>query len=427
MRYLFLVFLIFPLGWGQTTPIFDFSKSLRIDFQLLSDAQGMEVIFQQLKEEPHWGGSETNLIFPPLGNLRLQLFDGAELVFSKGFNSLADEWSAIEAAKAEKRLFYHAIQIPFPKKALKVQIDRRNREGEFQLLSSREVSPDDYFIKKEIAPSYPVKTLLHNGSAAEKVDLAILAEGYTKDEMEKFYKDAQRMTDYMFTIPPFDALKKDFNIYAIGVVSEESGTDVPGKHIFKKTAFNTSFYTFDQERYLTTNSMCEIADAACVVPYDQLYVLVNTPIYGGGGFYNHLNLGTADHELSEKVYIHEFGHGFVGLTDEYYYDWDPTFQSVYNTAIEPWEENITTLVNFDCKWKDMVHKKTPIPTPRTAKYEKVVGAFEGGGYVSKGVYSPMQDCRMKSNEPKGFCPVCERAIRRTVNFLKSENASKKGK
>ena len=264
--------------------------------------------------------------------------------------------------------------------------------------------------------NYPSKDLLINGYPSEKVDLVILAEGYTAAEADKFYADAQRMTDYMFTIPPFDKLKKDFNVRAIAVPSAESGTDVPGKNIYRNTAFNSSFYTFNQERYLTTNSLKEIADVAAAVPYDQLYVLVNTPIYGGGGFYNHLNLGTADNELSEKVYIHEFGHGFVGLADEYYYDWDPTFQDMYNQKIEPWEENITTLVDFGSKWKDMVQKNTPIPTPRTKKYQKVVGAFEGGGYTSKGVYSPMQDCRMKSNEPKGFCPVCERAIQKIVNF-----------
>ena len=344
------------------------------------------------------------------------VLDGSKIVFSKGFNSLSNEWAAIDEAKNEKRLFYHAIQIPFPKKTLRVQIDQRDREGIFHPLSSREIRPDDYFIKVEMPINYPSKDLLINGSPSEKVDLVILAEGYTAAEADKFYADAQRMTDYMFTIPPFDKLKKDFNVRAIAVPSAESGTDVPGKNIYRNTAFNSSFYTFNQERYLTTNSLKEIADVAAAVPYDQLYVLVNTPIYGGGGFYNHLNLGTADNELSEKVYIHEFGHGFVGLADEYYYDWDPTFQDMYNQKIEPWEENITTLVNFGSKWKDMVQKNTPIPTPRTKKYQKVVGAFEGGGYTSKGVYSPMQDCRMKSNEPKGFCPVCERAIQKIVNF-----------
>lgn len=416
MKHLFLVFFIAQCIWAQEPSVFDFSKSLRIDFNLLTDAQHTEVLFQQLKKEPYWGGPTHQLIAPNWGSFRLLVLDGSKIVFSKGFNSLSNEWAAIDEAKNEKRLFYHAIQIPFPKKTLRVQIDQRDREGVFHPLSSREIRPDDYFIKVEMPINYPSKDLLINGSPSEKVDLVILAEGYTAAEADKFYADAQRMTDYMFTIPPFDKLKKDFNVRAIAVPSAESGTDVPGKNIYRNTAFNSSFYTFNQERYLTTNSLKEIADVAAAVPYDQLYVLVNTPIYGGGGFYNHLNLGTADNELSEKVYIHEFGHGFVGLADEYYYDWDPTFQDMYNQKIEPWEENITTLVNFGSKWKDMVQKNTPIPTPRTKKYQKVVGAFEGGGYTSKGVYSPMQDCRMKSNEPKGFCPVCERAIQKIVNF-----------
>lgn len=423
MKHLFLFFfLALTLGAfpntlrAQQNPVFNFDSSLRIDFNLLTGAEHIEVLFQQLKKEPYWGGSRTNLISPNLGTYRLQLFDGEQLVYSKGFNSLSNEWAAIEEAKVEKRLFYHAMQVPFPLKPLMLRIDLRGHNNEFQTIGQRIINPSDYFIIEEKPINYPVKKLLYNGDAAKKVDLVILAEGYTQAEMDKFYADAQRMTDYMFTIPPFTQLKKDFNIYAIGVPSPESGTDVPGKNIYKNTAFHSSFYTFNQERYLTTNSLKEIADVAALVPYDQLYILVNTSTYGGGGFYNHLNLGTADHELSEKVYIHEFGHGFVGLADEYYYEWDPTFQDMYNLKVEPWEENITTLVNFESKWKDMVKKKTPIPTPRTPKYINEVGAFEGGGYLTKGMYSPVQDCRMKSNEPKGFCPVCERAISRVVKF-----------
>ena len=416
MRHLFLLFFLTQFIFAQNNTVFTFDKSLRIDFNLLSDAQNTEVIFGQLRKEPYWGGSHSHLIAPNFGNFRLQVFDGTQLVFSKGFNSLANEWATLEEAKAEKRLFAHAMQLPFPTKKLLLHLDKRDKQGVFHTIATKELSPDDYFIVEEIQPSYPIKQLLNNGNAAKKVDIVILAEGYTATEAEKFYADAQRMTDYMFTIPPFDKLKKDFNVYAIAVPSKESGTDVPGKHIYKNTAFNVSFYTFNQERYLTTNSMQAIADAASAVPYDQIYVLVNTSTYGGGAFYNHLNLASADNELSEKVYIHEFGHGFVGLADEYYYDWDPTFQETYDSKIEPWEENITTLVNFESKWKDMVKKGTPIPTPRTSKYKNTLGAFEGGGYTSKGVYSPMQDCRMKSNDPKGFCPVCERAIRRIVDF-----------
>ncbi|MDO5104907.1 M64 family metallopeptidase [Capnocytophaga sp.] len=396
---------------------FDFSKSLRIDFYILGDATTAEVIVSQLKKEPHWGGSKTNLIFPDFGELRVRLIDEntGKIVFSKGFNSLFNEWQHVEQAKTEKKMFLHAIQFPFPTKKLKFSIEKRNKEGRFDDFFQKTINPDDYFIKEETVLAYPVKKILENGDASQKVDLVILAEGYTQNEMAKFYADAKRMTDYMFTIPPFDALKQHFNVYAVGVPSQESGTDIPGKNSYKKTAFDASFYTFDMERYLTTNNMQAIADAASLVPYDQIYILVNTETYGGGGFYNHLNLATSDNKLSEKVFVHEFGHGFAGLADEYY-DSSTAFDSAYNIKVEPWEQNITSLVNFDTKWKDMIKKTTPIPTPRTSKYEKTVGVFEGGGYVSKGIYSPVQDCRMKSNDPKGFCPVCQRAIHKVVKF-----------
>ena len=231
MKHLFLVFFIAQCLWAQEPSVFDFSKSLRIDFNLLTDAQHTEVLFQQLKKEPYWGGPTHQLIAPNWGSFRLLVLDGSKIVFSKGFNSLSNEWAAIGEAKNEKRLFYHAIQIPFPKKTLRVQIDQRDREGVFHPLSSREIRPDDYFIKVEMPINYPSKDLLINGYPSEKVDLVILAEGYTAAEADKFYADAQRMTDYMFTIPPFDKLKKDFNVRAIAVPSAESGTDVRGKNV----------------------------------------------------------------------------------------------------------------------------------------------------------------------------------------------------
>jgi len=159
--------------------------------------------------------------------------------------------------------------------------------------------------------------------------------------------------------------------------------------------------------------MKSIYDAASVVPYDHLYVLVNTTRYGGGGFYNFLTVCTADNELTRQVFIHEFGHGFAGLGDEYYSS-SVAYEDFYNLKIEPWEPNLTTLVDFDKKWKSMVEKSTPVPTPREAKYSKTVGVYEGGGYLDKGIYSPYIDCRMKSNEAEGFCPVCQEAIRKVI-------------
>jgi hypothetical protein len=191
--------------------------------------------------------------------------------------------------------------------------------------------------------------------------------------------------------------------------------DIPGRRIYVNTDLNSSFYTFDMDRYLTTSNTKLVYDIAANVPYDVIFILVNSKMYGGGGFYNHFGESTVDNYLSDIVCIHEFGHTFAGLADEYYTS-EVTYTGFYNTEVEPWEPNITTNVDFASKWKNLVRKGTPIPTPREEKYANEVGMFEGGGYVAKGVYSPMMDCRMKSNEAAGFCPVCQQAIIRMIKF-----------
>lgn len=392
-------------------------KALRIDVTVFGNHNTTVAGVAQLKEEPLYGGSKKNLIFPNFGNFRIQLIDvvNGSLLYSKGFNSLYEEWQATELAKENMREFYFTFQVPFPKIPVNFVLQKRNQNHEFETLLTKKIEPDNYFILKEKIVAYPVKQLLSNGDSAHKVDLVIIPEGYTTSEMEKFYADAERMINYMFTIPPFSKHKDKFNINAIGAASLESGTDIPGKHVYKNTLLNSTFYTFDTERYLTTTDMKTVSDIAANVPYDQIYVLVNTPKYGGGGFYNFINLTSVDNDLSAKVFVHEFGHGFVGLADEYYTS-ETAFDSFYDLKAEPWEPNITTLVNFDQKWKNMLSKSVPIPTPRTQEYENTVGIFEGGGYVSKGIYSPAQDCRMKSNIPDGFCPVCSRAIEKIIAF-----------
>lgn len=397
------------------------NKSLRVDFQLYGDSKTSKAIVAQLKEEPYWGGSQKELIFQNYGMFRVQILDKntQELLFSKGFSSLFNEWKNTKKAKKEVRFFYHSMQIPFPKKEIVFVLQQRNFMGKFITLLQKNIHPKNYFIIREKPKKYNIVKLLENGKPTKKIDIAILAEGYTKNEMDKFRNDANEMMNYMFTIPPFNKLKDNFNVYAIESESLESGTDIPGEHIYKNTIFNSSFYTFDMARYLTITDMKSVADVASLVPYDQIYILVNTTAYGGGAFYNHLNVATSGHQLSKKVFVHEFGHGFVGLADEYY-DSSTAFDKMYNKNVEPWEPNITTLVNFKSKWKDMLEEGIPIPTPAVQKYKNKVGVFEGGGYVAKGIYRPVQDCRMKSNIPKGFCPVCERAIKNTINKLIDE-------
>lgn len=218
----------------------------------------------------------------------------------------------------------------------------------------------------------------------------------------------------LFTIPPYPDHRNDFNVWAVGLVSEESGTDSSGKGIFKNTALNSGYYTFGLDRYLTTPDIKSIRDAVWNVPCDAVFILINAKTYGGGGIYNFYAMGTADNERTQSVFVHEFGHSFAGLADEYFSS-TVAYNDFYNLKYEPWEPNITTLVNFSSKWKNQLAKGTPIPTPLTDQYKDKLGVFEGGGYLPKGIYRPMDHCMMRDYAP--FCPVCSAAIVRMINYL----------
>lgn len=419
LKFLFLI-LIFP---AISNSQIDFNKyfrneSLRFDFLLGGNSREEKVYREQIKKEPFWAGSKKNLtdLFN-YGNYRFSVFDekSDSLLFSKGFSTLFEEWQSTAEAKEADKTFYQSAIFPFPKRKIRLEIDSRQRDGNFKTIYQTEINPDNYFILNETPIQFETFEILKNGKPENKVDIVILAEGYTAFEMEKFREDAKRVTQYLFDEEPFKTEKEKFNVSAVLTPSPESGTDIPGEHIYKNTRFNSTFYTFDVSRYLTTSDMKNILDAAALVPYDQIYVLVNTERYGGGGFYNFVSVCTADNSLTKEVFVHEFGHGFAGLGDEYYTS-DVAYEDFYNLKIEPWEPNITTLVNFGSKWKSMVKESVEIPTPRTAKYENTVGVYEGGGYMSKGIYSPFIDCQMKSNTAKGFCPVCAESIKKVIQF-----------
>jgi hypothetical protein len=374
------------------------------------------VIPCEIKREKMWSGSHNNLIDKlNYGTYRFQVYDNksGELIFSKGFSPIFQEWQSTAEAKKMVKAFYQVIRFPFPKNIVRLKIEKRNYNGQFNEIYSTNIDPDNYFIISENPPVIPTEKILYSGEPSHKIDIAILAEGYTENEMDKFSKDAKRLTDSLFVVAPFSQMKEYFNIYALKTPSVESGTDIPGEHIYRNTLYNSTFYTFDISRYLTTSDMKTIHDMAAVVPYDQIIILVNSSRYGGGGFYNYVTVCAADHKLASNVFVHEFGHGFAGLADEYYTS-EVAYEDYYNLKVEPWEPNLTTMVDFSSKWKDMIDASTPVPTPRNAKYESKVGAFEGGGYISKGIYSPMEDCRMKSNITSSFCPVCQRAIKEAI-------------
>ena len=371
-----------------------------------------------MKQEPYWAGSLKNLTDPfDYGTYRFRVNDFAtgKLLYSKGFCNLFQEWQSTAEAEKVSKTFYQAVIFPFPREKVMLSIDAREWEGDFKTVFETEIHPKDYFILKETTAPYESVNILQNGKPSEKVDLVILAEGYAQNEMEKFLADARRVTNYLFDEEPFKSEKDKFNVTAVLTPSVESGTDIPGEGIYKNTIFNSTFYTFDTDRYLTTSDMRTVYDAAASVPYDHIYVMVNSDKYGGGGFYNFLSVCTSDNYLTKEVFVHEFGHGFAGLADEYYTS-SVAYQDFYNLDVEPWEPNITTLVDFGKKWENMLKKQTPVPTPRKDEFKNTTGVFEGGGYLEKGIYSPFMDCRMKSNNAGKFCPVCTKAIKRTIDY-----------
>lgn len=418
---LWLAALLCGTAAGAAQPRFDeyFTEScLRIDFSLSGDALTQAAALRQLREEPLWSGPRRNLVDPfGYGGYGVNLYDRASgrLIYSRGFNTLFEEWRTTAQARSEVQAWDNSVTVPFPKAPVTVEITARDRKDmQLRPLLRLEVDPQSIFIDRSPLHRQQVRELQIEGGTAEKVDLVFLAEGYTAAEQEKFFDDARRFTESLFSTPPFSTRREDFNVRAVGLVSEETGTDLSGQGIYRNTALNSGFYTFGEERYLTTADMKSIRDAVWDTPCDAIFILVNTPVYGGGGMYNFYAIGAADNDRTPHIFVHELGHSFAGLADEYFYD-DDLYIDFYDLGQEPWEPNITTLVGFDGKWRDLLPAATPVPTPTETPYTERVGVYEGGGYVSRGIYRPMDHCMMRDYAP--FCPVCSRAIERMIDFL----------
>lgn len=393
-------------------------KTLRIDLTFAGNKDHQTVYLSALYEEPIWSGSQKNLIDKfNYGEYRIEVLDSANTkIFAYGFSSLFLEWRTTEEAKTISRAMNNAVWIPFPKHKIKVKILERNKStNEFEQLSEIEINPKSKQIQRNLPNDFAVYKIQYSGNPSEKVDIAFVAEGYTKNEMQKFRDDVARHAEYLFSIEPYKSRRSDFNIWAVESISEDSGTDIPGENIWKRTAANSTFNTFEIDRYLTAPNHSTVADLVCNVPHDQIYVIVNTKKYGGCGIYNFYALGASDCRDALPVFVHELGHSFAGLGDEYYTS-DVAYQDFYNTKLEPWEPNISSLVNFESKWKDMIDASTPIPTPATDEYKEKIGAFEGAGYMAKGMYRPRYNCRMITNHSKDFCAVCQRAISRVIDW-----------
>jgi len=414
-----LLLLLFSFSAFSQQADFDkyfINKSMRVDYSHVGNSKNENIYLKEIRQEQFWGGSQVNIIDTFMyGNYMVNIYDKAtkKLIYSRGSDNLFKEWQTIPEAKEISKSFYEVATFPYPKEKIIFNIDRRDRKGGYFNLFSLEIDPKNVSIKKEKACNYNTFEILKNGDSKNKVDIAFIFDGYTKDEIEKLHKDAKRFAEYLFSYSPFTENKNKFNIWGIEVISNESGTDMPTIDVWKNTAINSNFNTFNSERYLTTSDIKSLRDAASLVPYDQIFLLVNSEKYGGGGIYNFWSITSVDDPASKFVFLHEFGHGFGGLADEYVDD--GLSDEFYPKGIEPWEPNITNLVDFDTKWKNLINKETPQPTPATIEYAKTIGLFEGAGYMAKGFYRPYRKCEMQTLMV-GYCPVCQHSIQQMIDF-----------
>ena len=440
--------------------------TLRVDLYHTGTKGEERFTLERALQEGAWPGHRVNLVDTlNLGEYLLSVTDRATnaLVYSRGFSSLFNEWQTTDEALAGMyRTFSESVRFPFPVRAVRLAIARRDRRMEFHEVFSAVIDPAEptQVVKEPVRPAFAVVPVIENGPPAVKVDIAVLGDGYAAGDMEKYRTDVRRFVETMFRTRPFREREKDFNVWRIDVVSQESGIDVPDRNVWKRNALGTKYNTFGSARYVLTEENRTIRDIASAAPYDFLCILVNDSRYGGGGIYNLYATTYANETVASQqwqmdyVFVHEFGHSFAGLADEYYSS-STGYNDFYAAGIEPWEPNVTAQADADrLKWRSMLTPGIPVPTPwpkasydsveairgkldrlapgyyekreplqksameilKTSAYARSVGAFEGAGYVSKGLYRPSVDCRMFSLSLADFDPVCSAAIGRMIDF-----------
>ena len=394
-------------------------KTLRVDYIFNGNASGQAICLDGLSALPTWAGRKHHLAELPLqGNGQIIMRNAAsgKTIYTTSFSSLFQEWLETDEAQNVTKGFENTFLLPYPLQPVEIEITLLDPRRNVRASMKHIVHPNDVLIEqKGNSHITPHKYLLHNDSPEKCINVAILAEGYTLQEMQTFYEDADIACKSIFDHEPFKSMKKRFNVVAVASPSTDSGVSVPRLNEWKHTAFGSHFSTFYSDRYLTTSRVKAIHDALAGIPYEHIIILANTEEYGGGGIYNSYTLTTAHHPMFRPVVVHEFGHSFGGLADEYFYDND-VMTDTYPLDIEPWEQNISTQVDFAAKWKDMLSENTPVPTSAEVSENYPTGVYEGGGYSAKGIFRPAENCRMRTNEYPAFCPVCQRALRRIIEF-----------
>jgi hypothetical protein len=483
-RYLIGTIVIFLMlsgsAWAGSGSITDFhsdfrDETMRIDYFHTGNA-GEEIIsLDQVWRQGIWSGSRVHLLDNlDLGRYYTRVYDAqsGELLFSKGFDSYYGEWKTTDlAASGVRRTYHESALIPFPKRPVEFVLEVRQKDMTLKEIFRVTIDPQWHMIREDaLDEDVLVIKAAYHGDSHSRVDIAIVGDGYTAAEEGKFRADVQRFSDLMLGYEPYKSMADNFNIWGVLLPSQESGCDEPSRGVHRNTSLGSTFDSLGSERYLLTEDNRVIRDVAANAPYDVLYIMVNHERYGGGGIYNLFCTFTSDNQWSPFVFLHEFGHSFAGLADEYYSS-STAYNDFYPAGMEPHERNITMLLDPEnLKWKDLVGNPAPLPTPwRKSDYdamdadynrgrakqnktiadlmknggsaeeiakakaageawskshqEKVdawfgesdffahVGAFEGAGYVSQGMYRSQLDCIMFTKGLKKFCAACDAGIR----------------
>jgi hypothetical protein len=457
-------------------------KALRLDLCQTGDAKEEVVTLGQIYQEDVWPENPAHLIDPfNYGRYAVKLYDIASnrLIYSRGFDTTFAEYkTTTPALEGVKRVFQRSIRIPCPKHPALFVIEARDKRHLLHPLYERAIDPADYHIIREPpAAGDWVYEALRNGDPHDTVDFVFLAEGYAAEDRDKFKADVDRFSEYLFTVEPYRSAKGRFNIRGVFRASPERGEDEPRQRVYKKTALNASFNAFDIDRYMLIEEDHRMHEMAAQVPYDAIIVLVNSRRYGGGSIAFDYCVTTVDNARSLQVFVHELGHSFGGLADEYYTS-EVAYNDFYPKGVEPLEPNITALLDpQNIKWKDLLSPGIGIPTEygkeeiealeaerqrnraaglkaveeakathateakikriakrqqevdrslsqrieavhaRYADLEDKVGAFEGAGYAAKGLYRPQLHCVMISSPTGQFCAVCRQAIGRMIDYF----------
>lgn len=398
----------------------DFADTtLRVDYVLGGTAASLTVSVSRVGYQEGWGGRRKNLgRYPLAGNIGVTVTDKitGDTIYSYGLSSLYSEWLQLNDSVA--RAYECPVLVPRPRRDAVISLQVRDSRHQTIAEHKLPYSPADVLVRR-LAPSGYNVTPIHTGSSAgTKIPVAILPEGFTEDEMDSFHDYAKRTVEAIFKHEPFGKYRERFDFFAVDVPSRDSDVSHPADGKWCDTPFGSHFSTFLEPRYLTTSNMVDVHNALAGTPYQHIIILANTATYGGGGIFNSYTLTNTGNPQFEPVVVHEFGHSFGGLGDEYFYA-DDVFSDTYPTDIEPWEPNLTTLTDFHGKWENLIAEGTPMPTPTDSVSVKKypVGLYEGGGYAFKGVYRPADLCRMRVNDVDAFCPACQQALERLILFL----------